>query len=441
LEQAAAGREIDLEAWELGLRQVVLAAGARALEKLLEGLGCGRQNLRCDCGSPMQSRGREPKTILTVLGQVTINRSAYECTSCATTRFPADELLDIEDTEFSPGCRRLMARAGSNSPFADGAKDLWEYAHIRVNPKQVERVAKSVGASVAVWQIDAESKARADPEAHGQPAPIKTLYVEYDGTGVPVAKRETEGRKGKQQDGSAKTREAFLGCIFTSTVFDEKGYPIRDRDSTTYVGGIIPSDEFGPRIYGESLRRGMAAAERVVVIADGAKKNWAIAERFFERAIWIVDLYHAREHLYALLRILAPDSGLFNELKLKWLNLLDQGKIEELIAAANMRLPEDDATKESATKEVNYFRNNIERMRYADFRAKGLFVGNGVMEAGCKSLVGKRLKQPGMFWSVEGANSILALRAANLSDRIEDYWAERVCREGRPTDRAATRAA
>lgn len=389
----------------------------------------------------MQSRGREPKTILTVLGPVTINRSAYECTSCDRTRFPADELLDIEDTEFSPGCRRLMARAGSNSPFADGAKDLWEYAHIRVNPKQIERVAKSVGASVAAWQIDTENKARANPEAHGQTTPIKTLYVEYDGTGVPVTKRETEGRKGKQEDGSAKTREAFLGCVFTSTTCDEKGFPVRDPDSTTYVGGIISSDQFGPRIYGEALRRGMSGAERVVVIADGAKKNWGLAERFFERAIWIVDLYHAREHLYALLRMLATENGLYSELKIKWLTLLDEGKIEELIEAASMRLPDDATIRDLATKEINYFKNNTERMRYADFRAQGLFVGNGVMEAGCKTLVGKRLKQPGMFWSVEGANPILALRAAHLSNRMEDYWAERVCRDSLPTDRAALRAA
>lgn len=389
----------------------------------------------------MQSRGREPKKLLTILGPVSLNRSAYECTACDNTRFPADELLDIEDTEYSPGCRRLMARAGSNSSFADGAKDLWEYAHIRVNPKQIERIAKAVGASVAAWQIAAENQARANPEAHGQSTPIKTLYVEYDGTGVPVTKRETEGRKGKQEDGSAKTREAFLGCTFTSSAFDEKGYPIREPNSTTYVGGIISSEEFGPRIYGEALRRGMAAAERVVVIADGAKKNWAIAERYFERATWIVDLYHAREHLYALLRLLAPDRELFSELKIKWLTLLDEGKIEALIEAASMRLPEDHSLKESAVREINYFRNNIERMRYADFRAQGFFVGNGVMEAGCKTLVGKRLKQPGMFWSVDGANPILALRAAHLSNRIEDYWAERVCREGLPTDRAARSAA
>ncbi len=430
-----------MEAWEFGLRQVVLTAGARALEKLLDGLGCGRQNLHCDCGAPMRSRGREPKAILTVLGKITLNRSAYECTACDKTRFPADELLDVRGTEFSPGCRRLMSRAGSNAPFSDAAKDLWEFANIRVNPKQVERISKSVGAEVALWQEEAEHRARAQPTALSDAAPVKTLYIEYDGTGVPVTKRETQGRKGKQEDGSAKTREAFLGCVFSSSTRDDKGYPIRDPDTTTYVGGILSSEQFGPRIHGEALRRGMAGAERVVVIADGAKKNWAIAERYFERAIWIVDLYHAREHLYELLRLLAPEKILYDDLKLKWLTLLDEGRVEELLEQAVLRLPSESAVQEQATKEMNYFKNNAERMRYADFRELGLFVGNGVMEAGCKTLVGKRLKQPGMFWSVAGANPIMALRAAYLSNRIEDFWSERVCRQGLQTDRAAPRAA
>jgi hypothetical protein len=423
------------------MRQAVLAAGARYLEQLLQGIGSGRQNLQCECGASMQSRGLEPKTILTILGPVTINRSAYECTVCPNTRFLADEKLDVSNTEFSPGCRRLMSRAGSNTPFADGAKDLWAYAHIQVEAKQIERISKSVGAAVAAWQVSAEEKARTHPAEVRLDQPVKTMYVEYDGTGVPVNKRETVGRKGKQEDGSAKTREAFLGCVFTSTERDEKGYPVRDPNSTTYVGGIISSKQFGPRIFGEALRRGMAVAEQVVVIADGAKKNWTIAERYFERAVWIVDLYHAREHLYELLRLLAPDKQLLEELKLKWLTLLDEGNVEDIIAAATLRLPKELGVRKAAKKQINYFKNNIERMRYAKFREQGFFVGNGVMEAGCKTLVGKRLKQPGMFWSVAGANPILALRAAHLSNRVEDFWADRVCKEPLHTDKPARRAA
>lgn len=423
------------------MRQAVLAAGARLLEKLIDGVGCGRQNLRCECGAAMQSRGREPKTILTILGSITINRSAYECTSCEKTRFPADEKLDVVDTEFSPGCRRLTSRAGSNTSFADGAKDLWAYAHIHINPKQIERISKSVGAAVSAWQECAEKAAHTNPDFVSQEPPAKTMYVEYDGTGVPMARRELEGRKGKQEDGTAKTREAFLGCVFVSTELDEKGFPIRDPESTTYIGGILPSEEFGPRIQGEALRRGVAKAGRVVVIADGAKKNWTIAERYFARAIWIVDLYHAREHLYELLRLLAPEPTLYNDLKVRWLTLLDEGRIEELIEAAGSRLSNEDKTTEAVKREINYFLNNAEKMRYKDFRAQGLFIGSGVMEAGCKTLVGKRLKQPGMFWSVEGANPIMALRAAHLSNRIEDFWAERNCMSTQNGGTAAIRAA
>lgn len=389
----------------------------------------------------MQSRGRKPKTLVTILGSITLNRSVYECPACHRTRIPADELLDVNKTKYSPGCRRLATRAGAQSAFAEGAQDLWVYAHIQISPKEVERISKRVGADVAAWQAETEERARQAPSAVVIEQPVKTLYVEYDGTGVPMTKREVDGRKGKQDDGSAKTREAFLGCVFTSTANDADGFPIRDPESTTYVGGILSSNQFGPRICGEAIRRGMAHAKRVAVIADGAKKNWSIAETHFPRAIWIVDLYHAREHLYALLHLLAPDASVYQDLKTRWLTLLDEGRIEELTHAARLRLTGNSANDGAAVKEINYFDNNIERMRYANFRAQGLFVGSGVMEAGCKTLVGKRLKQPGMFWTVGGANSIIALRSAQLSNRINDFWEDRSCKQSQHTDSAALRAA
>ena len=78
--------------------------------------------------------------------------------------------------------------------------------------------------------------------------------------------------------------------------------------------------------------------------------------------------------------------------------------------------------KELCEREIGYFEKNKERMRYADFKKRGLFVGSGVMEAGCRTVVGQRLKQSGMHWTVNGANSIIALRCNLLSNRWEDFW-------------------
>ena len=74
---------------------------------------------------------------------------------------------------------------------------------------------------------------------------------------------------------------------------------------------------------------------------------------------------------------------------------------------------------------IGYFETNIERMRYQQFRSQGLFVGSGVIEAGCKTIAGLRLKQSGMRWTVRGANAIIALRCCALSGRWEQFWEAR----------------
>jgi len=101
------------------------------------------------------------------------------------------------------------------------------------------------------------------------------MYVEVDATGVPMVADELAGRKGKQEDGSSKTREAKLGCVFTQTKPDEEtGLPVRDPDSTTYVGSFETAEEFGGRIRLEALRRGLGRALKVVFLGDGAAWIW-----------------------------------------------------------------------------------------------------------------------------------------------------------------------
>lgn len=424
-------RQVDLEAWETGLRACVLSAGAGMLEKLLQdfGIGLSHKPMTCNCGNQMHSVGVREKEIRTILGPLKFKRSWFVCPVCSRGRAWADEALDISGTSFSPGLRRLMARAGSNVTFKNGAADLAVYAGVNVTAKDVERIAEKTGETIEAWQAGQRianlqnvfTKDYCNSEKTGQ-----TLYVSYDGTGVPMVPRETEGRKGKQVDGRAKTREAKLGCVFTQTTVDANGYPIRDEASTTYVGAIETSEEFGRRIFAEALGRGMQAAKQVVVIADGAKYNWEIAATHFPSAIGIVDLYHARQHLYALCGHLFPQGGQkLEELKTRWKTCLDQGKIEQITQEASQYMKEKTVVAKDAQKELNYLDINKNRMRYADFREKGFFVGSGIIEAACRTIIGQRLKHSGMEWTVKGANAIIALRACYLSNRIEDFWALR----------------
>ena len=259
----------------------------------------------------------------------------------------------------------------------------------------------------------------------GEPIPI--LYVEMDGTGIPVVKKETVDRQGKTEGQPAHTREVKLGCVFTQTSWDEEGYPIRDPDSTTYTGAIETAEEFGKRIYLEAWKRGWNRAEKKVVIGDGAEWIWNIADQHFPGAIQIVDLYHARQHLWGLARKLYPSDQAEQK---RWIMIhqdkLNAGKIEQLVCLLGSIDSSNSELVEEIRKEVNYFEKNAERMRYPKFRSQHLFVGSGVIEAGCKTVIGSRTKQSGMFWTVRGANAILALRCCQFNGRFAEYWEARL---------------
>jgi hypothetical protein len=435
LEQAAEVRRLaaalaarqtpDFEAWESLLLQAARQGGAGVLGTLLRHWQqhAPREVIFCPCGQRMRSRGRRGKGLLTTLGRVPFARSFYQCPPCSQGRFPDDERLDIVQTTYSPGVRRLMARAGSQSHFAQAAEDLRCYAGLTVEAREVERVAEEVGHQVERWRAAEQEQVL---QALGAPAPAAAceakFYISFDGTGVPVRKSELIGRRGKQADGSARTREAKLGCVFTQVGLDPDGYPQRDPNSTTYVGAIESSSLFGWRLYAEALRRGLERAKTVVVLTDGARYNHTIIQTHFPQAVHIVDLFHAYEHLTALAQILWGQEA---KAPKAWRDCLEAGDITRLLRQAGKKLPTSAPSKKSMLTQLGYFENNGPQMRYAEYRQKKFFVGSGVVEAGCRTVIGERLKQSGMRWSVEGANAIMALRCCILSGRFEDFWASR----------------
>ena len=432
LRRINAATRLDLEACEFSVRNAVMALGARFLERPLNKVGRGRQAvpIRCRrCGQPMVSVGVKYKTLYTILGPARFGRSLFVCEPCRTQRFPADEALGIEHTHFSPGAQRMMAKAASRSTFAQAAEDLTLYANLRVTPKTIERSAEAIGREIEAWMKlqDAALLRQACVLETPPSKPANTphiMYIEYDGTGIPIRRAELAGRKGKQSDGSALTREVKLGCLFTQTAFDSEGHPIRDPNSTSYVGAIESSVAFGKRLYAEALRRGLQTCTKIVLITDGAHYNKSIAEMHFPNAVHIIDLYHAFQHVHELARLLVSEK-LRETIDAQWTSLLDEGRIEDLIKNAGEHLPRTGPTREQGTAKINYFRTNAESMRYDSFRAQRFFVGSGVIEAGCKTVIGARLKASGMFWSQIGANAIIALRCCVYSRRFEQFWEDR----------------
>jgi hypothetical protein len=417
---------VDLEAVEMLVRGSMHRAGAEILGRLLSQSSGQSGQTPCACGHAAHYHDTRPKQLLTALGPVRFQRSYYVCPRCHQGQSPRDRELDVEGVSCSPGVRRMLAVVGSESSFDQGREQLELLAGIEVTAKAVERHAEAIGADVEACQQSeiGYAKQLELPVVCGPAVPL--LYIEMDGTGIPVVKAETEGRAGKVDGQPAHTREVKLGCVFTQTTTDPEGRPVRDEDSTSYVAAIETAEAFGLRLYTEAWRRGWSRAQRKVVIGDGAIWIWNLADQHFPSAVQIVDLYHARQHLWDLSAKLFPnDSKGLKRWIARCLDRLEQGKIEALVKILRDAPPGTDELAKTIANEAEYFERNAERMRYPVFRAQGLFVGSGVIEAGCKVVVGARLKCSGMFWTVRGANAIIALRCFRISRRFEDYWADR----------------
>jgi hypothetical protein len=320
----------------------------------------------------------------------------------------------------------MMALVGAETSFDKGREQLDLLAGIEVTAKAVERHAEAIGTDIAACeQMEIRHAKQLElPEILASAVPV--FYVEMDGTGLPMVKAETEGRAGKIEGQPAHTREVKLGCIFTQTTTDKEGRPVRDEGSTTYTAAIETAEQFGLRLYTEAWRRGWSRAKKKVVLGDGAVWIWNLADQHFPGAIQIVDLFHARQHIWDLSAKLFPND---ERRRKRWiaraLDRLDRGKIEALVKMLRELHPAPAELIKIVSNEADYFERNAERMRYPIFRAQGLFVGSGVVEAACKTVIGSRLKRSGMFWTVRGANAIIALRCSYLNGRFEGYWESR----------------
>ena len=371
----------------------------------------------CNCGGGADYVGRRSKQFTTVLGTMELERAWYHCESCNAGFSPRDRALGLSGSSLSPAVLRMVALSAAAVSFAEASGLIKELGGLEVGSKQVERYAEALGEAIA-----RDEEQRVDRgECEG-----KTCYMGIDGTGVPMRRRETQGRKGKQADGSAKTREAKLAVVWTAEKKDSEGRPVRDPGSVSYNAAIETvsrgDGDFARRVVRESERRGFEGAQRQVVLGDGAPWIWNMCAELFPGAIEIVDIYHAKEHLCGVAKALyGAGSDLCSQWSKERMDELDRGELDSIIEA----LKQHEVRCEKAKKCISYINNNRHRMNYPVFREMGICVSTGVVEGGCKSIVGNRLKRGGMHWTVRGANAILALKAAIMSNRFDAWWKRR----------------
>jgi hypothetical protein len=403
------------------IRAGMLQAGCGMLGRLLAAdPGYRGPRVACDQGHEARFVSCRDKVIDTVLGPVTLTRGWYHCAACTHGLAPRDAELGVQDASMSPGLRAMNDQAAAAGPFAKAARLLENLAGVRLTVKRVERAAEASGTAAAQAVGDRAALITGRKLVPLPPSPLPDkLYAAIDGTGVPVTSKETAGRDGKGEDGRARTREVKLAVFFTQDKLDAKGYPVRDPGSSSYIATFEPAHLFADLVQAEGIRRGAHHIRQVTVLGDGAAWIWGIATSKFPEATQIVDLFHAREHLHDLARLL---EFMLGDRKDHWLAArledLDHGDIDGICAAARA-CPLTGVKKDELDAALGYFVNNAPRMRYRWFRSRGLFVGSGAVEAGCKSVIGQRLKLSGMHWTVKGADAIATLRCQQAS-RLED---------------------
>jgi hypothetical protein len=318
---------------------------------------------------------------------------------------------------YSPAVLRLGCRAAALAASYEAAsQDLLTYAGLPIDARQLQRLVSRMAPVMNRWR-------QAQEPASPSPTCGDVMCIGTDGTGAPMRRRYLRGRKGKQGR-RARTREVKVGTVFTHhrpTGPDQR--PERDHGSTTYLAAMVSAEDFGPLLRKEAIGRGMGSAKTVVFLGDGAAWVWKLARLNFPGAVCILDYYHACEHLSLLAAALYGEGTPLAKRRYRlWKKWLLKDKVAAVITQAKEDLPGEAAARKLAQLQIGYLERNRSKMLYQTFRMAGYFIGSGVVEAGCKVVVGQRLKQSGMLWSRKGAEQLLAVRCALLSGWFEDFW-------------------
>ena len=220
--------------------------------------------------------------------------------------------------------------------------------------------------------------------------------------------------------------------VFTQHVVDDDGHPLRDHESTSYVATYESSQEFALLLRAEARRRGVGKAQQVVFLSDGAAWAEDLAKDCFHGCVSILDLYHVCERINEL-------AGALDKAKAKaraeqWKGWLLEDGVDRVIARARQLQGQGPDDPDKVEEHLGFLDRHRGRMLYGTYRKNGWFIGSGVIEAGCRTVVGKRLKQSGMFWSVEGATCVLNLRTLLLSQRFDSFWKDRIATRSASND-------
>jgi hypothetical protein len=330
-----------------------------------------------------------------------IHRAYFRCCRCGTGRIPYDQASGLGPSQISPGLARACSLVAVDGSFASTAQKVEALTGQRVSPKTVERVAEQVGAAALAQQEAAWNQFQQTREPPMEEQTPARLYIAVDGTTV----HEQEG-------------------WHESKVAAESWEDPRKNRQVRYVGRFSDSESFGQQVWAQACRWGFRTAPEVVYLGDGAGWIRTLQHQWFSRATFIIDWYHASEHVWDCGKVLCGEG---TEATKQWvkrkLDLLWAGQTRPLLLELDDQVRRHRGAKQTALSSLHrYIADHEDQMQYDQFRARGYTIGSGAVEGACKHLVGRRLKQSGMIWSRKGSSAILALRIAWLNREWDTLW-------------------
>ena len=402
------------------------------------------------CGHALKRAGEREKTVITLMGPIVITRAYYHCKEkkqgeeapapkCPGT-IPFDEQWGLTRRQASPGVQRVIAKWAARLTFEEVADSVANVLPLSLSARQVGLLIQPMGEAYAQQESDqasqylrqgSEKRLSEAQRQEEQGELIRRLYVEMDGVMARLRRGSVVMEVQEEERAGDVYREIKVGAAFV-------GLPGRERSELVpgvlvdacgpkqYVARQASAEEFAPLVYALARQSGVLRAEQVVILGDGARWIWKLADEQFPGAIQIVDEYHAREHVWNVARAaFAAESERRDTWASGVIEALGEGRIEAVIAAIEKLpalSPEPGKAKSIQQTEAEYFRHNAHRMRYPVFRAQGMHLGSGIAEAACKTVVSTRAKKSGMRWTPRGLAAVLALRSALLSQTFDLAW-------------------
>jgi len=369
----------------------------------------------------------EERWVRTHVGRFRIKRAYYWDPANSSGVIPLDDKWDLDRREPSPALRKSIGMLSAEVPFLRGRRLMKQVALVDLPEKRMQESGEALGERIKEMNQTAAEAAKPmlrDPNI-GIPemlpsAQIGTLYVQMDG-----------GRLNTTTEGWREPKVATLYWGDDVVEVSKKRHLILKKE---YIAVLGDADELAERLWAAACRWEWWKAKRVVVLGDGAPWIWNRASDLFPEATQILDLYHAKEHIWDTARQLyggagkQKDKGAGKSKKpsskdrktAAWAKAriaeLKKGNIDAIIKDLNRRRPKRKEAQESVESLIGYLEENQKRMNYSTYKADGLTVGSGNIESGIKNVVNQRMKGCGMRWAVDRAENMLNLRAAYLSD-------------------------